>query len=342
MTKNAALAELESTADVGEAKRDLVLRFVRDQESLQTSQVDLKLVDDDTIDLIDSAFTANEIALQKNNEQTNSDIRNDEDLLRTGVSGITLDDYDETKGLSPSDIAQMPRPPSGRPQSRKAHRKTSSEFKEKRKVSYTSKINDIERFSNNSPMSPVPVNPYGRMNQPHQYVAVQPEFDSNTALNSSWPQQVLSRKTSTGSSGRKHALFTPDKHLFLEDAENVYPQDLRPTSSLSFQRIASGDAVIAARVRKHSANERITCSINQMIDSPIHHSRSSSPAKSTRRLTSRGRTLINLGLEPVDPSEIPMLRAASAGKTASLSGPYTLVQLPPISRETPAATPPFS
>ncbi|XP_031560946.1 uncharacterized protein LOC116296961 [Actinia tenebrosa] len=342
MTTNPALAELESTADVGEAKRDLVLRFVRDQESLQTSQVELKLVDDDTIDLIDSAFTANEIALQKNNEQINTDVKNNEDLLRTGVSGLTLDDDGgEAKGLAISDMEQVPRPPSGRPQSRKAHRKRSSEFKEKRKISYSSRINDIERFSNNSPMSPFPVDAYGSLNQPHQHV-VQPDFDSNSALNSSWPQQILSRKSSAGSSYRKHALHTPEKHLFFEGAENVYPHETRPTSSQNFQRLASGEALMAARVRKHSANERITCNINQMMDSPIHHSRSSSPTKSTRRLTSRGRTLINLGLEPVDPSEIPILRAASAGKAASLSGPYALVQLPPISRETPTAMPPFS
>jgi hypothetical protein len=335
MTTNAALAELESTADVREAKRDLVLRFVRDQESLQTSQVELKLVNDDTIDLMDSAFAANEIALQQNKEHTNNITRNNEDLLRNGVSGIALDD--ESKGLS-SEIPMRPRPPSGRLQSRREHRKTSSEFKEKRKKSQSSLRSEVDRYAINRPMSSIPVHCNPSYNDDRPYA----EMNSSAPLNSSWPQQVLSRKLSIGSSYRKCALYTPEKHLVLEagDLENVMARDPRPMSSQRLQRIATRE-MIAARARKHSANDRITCNINQMVDSPVHQSRSTTPAKSTsRRCTSRSRTLINLGLEPVHPSEISMLRTASAG--TSLSGPYTLVQLPPISRETPAATPPSS
>ncbi|KXJ24686.1 uncharacterized protein LOC110247244 [Exaiptasia diaphana] len=267
MARNPALAELDSKANVGQAKRDLVLRFVRDQESLQTSQVDLKLVDDSTIDLIDSTI---------NDEDANNDV----------VSGIRLDDGQPL----------APRPPSGRPRSRRIQtssrdvsrsihklslsrvqstggKLTSSDNAEKICRSLTTNTSIMDKFTR--PMSPPPA--------------------ETTSLNSSWPEQdFLSRKMSS----RKYLLCSPDKRL--DDTEH------RPFSSISDRQISNNEGL---------------------------NSRSSSPTK-RHSSRNRGRTFKNLNIEPVHPSEIPLLRGRSA--SSSVSGPYALVHLPPIQNTAPS------
>lgn len=295
MSTNTALADLENTADVDEAKRDLVLRFIRDQESLQTSQVDLKLIDDNTIDLIDS--NGNDL----NHNVTIKDVR--------------------TVGCTPEDSKLVaPRPPSGRPGSRRLHRKSSYETPNNpRKISLSSVHSTGTVFGNSSGavdrlaapghsvvdrlaapgnsivdrlvmsssntigMDRLTMSPCG-MDRFTRPMSPPPPLE----LNSSWPQQeFVSRKLSS----RKYVLYSP---------ENNY-SDSRPVSTKSHKQIAE--------------------------------SRSTSPAK-RHSSKSRGRTYMNLNIEPVHPSEIPLLRGTSA--SGSVGAPYTLVHLPPIQTTPPS------
>lgn len=260
MASNPALAELDRKANVGEAKRDLVLRFVRDQESLQTSQVDLKLVDDSTIDLIDSAT----------NDEPNNDV----------VTGIRLD---EGQPLAP-------RPPSGRPRSRRLHRTASQDGCNVHKLSLSkvqsigSKLTTSEAVCRSLPTNS---NTKDKFTRP-----ISPPHVESISLNSSWPEQdFLSRKLSS----RKYLLCSPDKKL-----DDI---DSRPLSSISGKQNNDG-----------------------------LNSRSTSPTKRHRSRSQR--TYMNLNIEPVHPSEIPLLRGRSA--SSSVSGPYTLVHLPPIQNTTPS------
>lgn len=284
MSTNTALADLENTADVDEAKRDLVLRFIRDQESLQTSQVDLKLIDDNTIDLIDS--NGNDL----NHNVTIKDVR-------TVVS-------------TPEDSKLVaPRPPSGRPGSRRLHRKCSYETPNNPRKISLSRVHSTGTVSGNSSgavdrlaapgnsivdrlvmsssntigMDRLTMSPCG-MDRFTRPMSPPPPLE----LNSSWPQQeFVSRKLSS----RKYVLYSP---------ENNY-SDSRPVSTKSHKQIAE--------------------------------SRSTSPAK-RHSSKSRGRTYMNLNIEPVHPSEIPLLRGTSA--SGSVGAPYTLVHLPPIQTTPPS------
>lgn len=302
MTTNSALKELESSADIDEAKRDLVLRFVRDQESLQTSQVDLKLVDDNTIDLIDSNLGKDE----NHNDTT------------TSKDSATVSHNREDGHLV------APRPPSGRPRSRRLQRKSSYDTSTKKKTHYEttdqrkislSRVHSHSGVISASGLENIPLtgNKGGvvdrlEMSSPNAIgmerltmsagmdritrpMSPPPIDHDNTDLNCSWPQQeFMARKLSNS---RKYVLYTPENN------------DSRPLSTQS----------------------------HKVVYGNTDRSRSSSPTKkNTSR--NRGRTFMNLNIEPVHPSEISLLRGASA--SSSVSGPYTLVQLPPIQTTPPS------
>lgn len=103
------------TENISRAKRDLVMRFVKDQEALQTSQVDLKIVDDETIDLIDSAL----VVKGEDTKITNPDTENVEQTphrpLSREISTLSLDA--DNANNQPEQVI-VPRPPLGRPRTR--------------------------------------------------------------------------------------------------------------------------------------------------------------------------------------------------------------------------------
>lgn len=332
------------TENVPRAKRDLVLRFVKDQEALQTSQVDLKIVDDETIDLIDSAL----VVKGEDGKITNSDGHNiDREQTTQGplsreISSLNLD---AGKANNPPGGIIVPRPPSGRPRTRSSSsrkRSVSSLIKrqrskddsveknpsqdEKNECSYSRDVlaqETLERTKLNSPFNA-------------------DEDGSGDNLNASWPQEFLSRKFFIPL--QNHSLFASREASYYYNApvENFsgidnHSEALRPRSSQSFQRVRPAE-ILSARISSASECDRITCNAASLTNPPSY---SRKLGKGSRR-----RTYINfnrldtqlalegpLELEQVHPSDIPLYRSSSA---ASSSAPYTLVHVPPIGREGPA------
>ncbi|XP_032227229.2 uncharacterized protein LOC116610620 [Nematostella vectensis] len=326
-----SLAKMDGS--YGQAKRDLVMRFVRDQETLQTSQVDLKLVDDETIDLIDSAPVANE-----DDATWNSNLVGRECSLDSGVSRIRLEGAEETRGNTSPEPPIAPRPPSGRPQSRRRKKSATNELRVRRKSSHHKYTEDASRLTG---LPTHRISSYKRDSP----LALQPslgEFEP-ASLNSSWPQEFLNRKFFTGSQFEKYTIGQTEVNNNDTRAEQFYSVDARPMSTQGARESMSRE-MLAARVRKHSANDsaRISCDIK-----PITGARKTRIHSPTKSGGSRSRTVFNFGfnggleLEPVHPTDLSMLRVSSA--SGSGGGPYSLVQLPPIAREpAPAASPPFS
>ena len=332
----------EFTENIPRAKRDLVLRFVKDQEALQTSQVDLKIVDDETLDLIDSAL----VVKGEDGKITNPDRRNiDQEQTSQGplsreISSLTLD---VDKANNPPGGIIVPRPPSGRPRAR-------SSSSRKRSVSSLKKrsINDsVEKHpsqdernecSNSSDLLAQETPERTELNSPFNT----DEQGSGDNLNASWPQEFLSRKYFIPL--QNHSLFASREASYYYNApvENFsgidnHSETLRPRSSQSFQRVRPTE-ILSARISSASECDRITCNTSSLTHPPT----------CSRKLGqgSRRRTYINfnrldaqlalegpLELEQVHPSDLPLYRSSSA---ASSNAPYTLVHVPPIGREGPA------
>lgn len=334
------------TENVPRAKRDLVLRFVKDQEALQTSQVDLKIVDDETIDLIDSALVVKgeESKLTKSDDNVQGQQTQHRPLSRE-LSSLNLDAEKATKNV-PSAII-VPRPPSGRPRTRSLSSRKRSVSSLPRQCSVDAVINSGEK---------IPLKDVGNACCNPRDLLVQEcrertelnsspnteEEGSAVNLNASWPQQFLSRKLSVPL--RNHSVYTTKETPYYCNApvENFsgidnHSEAFRPRSSQSFQRVRPGE-IISARISSASECDRITCDASSLTN-PSSYAR-------TLRRGSRRRTYINfnrldaqlafegpLELEPVHPSDIPLYRSSSA---ASSSAPYTMVHVPPIGREGPA------
>ena len=330
------------TENVSRAKRDLVLRFVKDQEALQTSQVDLKIVDDETLDLIDSAL----VVKGEDGKITNPDNHNiDQEQtsqrpLSREISSLTLD---ADKANNPSEGIIVPRPPSGRPRTRSSSsRKRSVSSLKKRSID-----NSVEKYpshdqrndrSNSSDLLAPETPERTELNSPF----TTDEDGSGDNLNASWPQKFLSRKYFIPL--QNHSLFTSREASYYYNApvENFsgidnHSEAFRPRSSQSFQRVRPAE-VLSARISSASECDRITCNAASLTH----------PPSCSRKLGqgSRRRTYINfnrldaqlalegpLELEQVHPSDLPLYRSGSA---ASSSAPYTLVHVPPVGREGPA------
>lgn len=318
--KTTALKELEKD-DIHEAKRDMVMRFVRDQESLQTSQVDLKLVGDETIDLIDSALVVKE---EDNDAHRRTEETQNEQLARD-ISSIKLgkqDSVDTT--VRDHEPLVIPRPPSraARPKSRSRKLSGSGSEGRKRKPSQSSPTNFHQLNQHeNLPYETVPHSPAQRQNKTTSY---------NKYAIYSTPEQLSGYSTVDN---------------YADTRDNIFEHP-RPKSTRTLRRIRSGE-LITARISSANAPERLACDISTLIGAS---SRPKSNSYSEgRKLQNNRRTFVNLGaierqvafegpleLEPVHPSDIPIFRSGSA---ASSAGPYALVQLPPISTEAhPTAT----
>lgn len=326
------------TENVPRAKRDLVLRFVKDQEALQTSQVDLKIVDDETIDLIDSAF----VVKGEDTKITNPDVHNINRDLSREISSLNLD-ADKANNLPEAII--VPRPPSGRPRTRSSSsrkRSVSSLIRRQRCIDDSGEKNPSKdegnEYSNSRDLLAQETTERTELNSPFNT----DEDSSEVNLNASWPQEFLSRKFFIPL--QNHSVYASREASYYYNApvENFSGIDnnseaLRPRSSQSFQRVRPGE-ILSARISSASECDRITCNASSLTNPPSY----------ARKLGkgSRRRTYINfnrldaqlalegpLELEPVHPSEIPLYRSSSA---ASSSAPYTLVYVPPIGREGPA------
>ena len=331
------------TENVPRAKRDLVLRFVKDQEALQTSQVDLKIVDDETIDLIDSAL----VVKGEDGKITNPDDRNiDREQTSHGplskeISSLNLD---ADKANNPPEGIIVPQPPSGRPRTRSSSsrkRSLSSLIRRRRSVEnsvekHPSQVEGNECFNSRDLLAQTPEKT--ELNSPFN----RDEDGSGDNLNASWPQEFLSRKFFIPL--ENHSLFASRGASYYYNApvENFsgidnHSEALRPRSSQSFQRVRPAE-ILSARISSASECERITCNASSLTHPPSY---SGKLGKGSRR-----RTYINfnrldaqlalegsLELEQVHPSDIPLYRSSSA---ASSSAPYTLVHVPPIGREGPA------
>lgn len=336
------------TESIPRAKRDLVLRFVKDQEALQTSQVDLKIVDDETIDLIDSAL----VAKGEDTKITNPDVENvkreqtQHRPLSREISALSLD-ADKANNLPKAII--VPRAPSGRPRTKSSSgrkRSVSNMIRRQRSV-------DTEDSAEKSPSKDEGNNCcifrdlLAQESGERTELNSSPNTDEEGAevnLNASWPQEFLSRKFFVPL--QNHSVYASREASYYYNApvENFSGIDnhsearaLRPRSSQSFQRVRPGE-ILSARMSSASECDRITCNASSLTN----------PTPYARKLSkgSRRRTYINfnrldaqlalegpLELEPVHPSEIPLYRSSSA---ASSSAPYTMVHVPPIGREGPA------
>lgn len=336
------------TENVPRAKYDLVLRFVKDQEALQTSQVDLKIVDDETLDLIDSAFVVKGegTKLTSSDDAGKRDENNNRPLSRQ-ISSINLD-ADKVSNLPEAVIA--PRPPSGR---RRTRSLSSRRISLSRNMQRQSSVDNVV-FSGERKVSKDQGSERHHYN-PRDLIAQEsresvelnspPNTDSPESevnLNVSWPQQCLSRKLFIPL--RKHSGFASRDaaYYYQSPVENFsgiddHSEVLRPQSSQSFQRVRP-EEIISARISSASECDRITCDASSLTKPPSY-------AKKLHK-GSRRRTYINfnrldaqislegpLELEQVHPSEIPLYRSSSA---ASSSAPYALVHVPPIGREGPA------
>ena len=336
------------TDSVPRAKRDIVLRFIKEQETLQTSQVNLKIVDDETLDLIDSAFVAKgeDTNLTSADDGTTSDKTLPRPLSRQ-ISNLSLE-AEKASNIPGSIIA--PRPPSGRPRTRSLGSR-----KRSRNIYRQSSVDNlVPSHEKNTPKH------QGQGNECYHDITrelIPPESRERTELNSSpntdesgsevnlnasWPRQCLSRKLFDPL--WKHSSFlsqdTPCYYQSPVDnfSEICHPCEvLRPQSSQSFQRVRPAE-ILTARISSASECDRITCDATSLTKPPSY----------ARKLNkgSRRRTYINfnrfdaqislegpLELEQVHPSEIPLYRSSSA---ASSSVPYALVHVPPIGREGPA------
>ena len=310
--KTAALKELEKD-DIHEAKRYMVMRFVKDQESLQTSQVDLKLVGDETIDLIDSALVVKE---EDNDAHGRINETQNEQLARD-ISSIKLGKQDSVNTtLHEHESLIVPRPPSRSARPKSQSRKQSGSEGRKRKPSQSSPTNFHQLNPHDKPpFEPVPNSPTQRHNQKTSF---------NKYAIYSTPDQLSGYNT-------------VDNYADTRDSIFEHP---RPKSTRTLRRIRSGE-LFTARISSANAPERLACDISKLIGTS---SRPKSNSYSEgRSLQNNRRTFVNLGaierqvafegpleLEPVHPSEIPIFRSSSA---ASSAAPYAFVQLPPISTE---------
>lgn len=323
------------TENVPRAKRDLVMRFVKDQEALQTSQVDLKIVDDEILDLIESAIVAKgeDAKLTRSEEERGVSDKNVPRSLTRQVSNLNLDSEDASKTML--EAVFTPRPPSGRRRFRKrsSSRKVSVDYAEERKLT-----KNVENESSSASGDEI-----SKESQDHRKFNLSPAnsnsdyTDSETNLSHSWPQQCLSRKAFIPM--RKYLGYAGQEvsHLCrppMENCSNV----LRPQSSQSFQRVPPDEILTARMSSAGGAQRRITCDTTTLTKPSLY-------AKQRHR-GSRGRTYYNfnrldaqlsferpLGLEQVHPADIPLYRSSSA---ASSAAPCTLVHVPPIGREGPA------
>lgn len=332
------------TENVPRAKRDLVLRFVKDQEALQTSQVDLKIVDDETIDLIDSAL----VVKGEDGKITKPDGYNiDQEQTSVGplskeISSLNLD---ADKANNPPRGMIVPRPPSGRPRTRSSSsrkRSVSSLIKRRRSTddSVEKNLSQDERTecANSRDLLAQETSERTELNSPFNADG----DGSGDNLNASWPQEFVSRKFFIPL--QNHSLFASRGASYYYNApvENFsgidnHSEAPRPRSSQSFQRVRPAE-ILSARISSASECDRITCNAASLTHPP---SCSRKLGKGSRR-----RTYVNfnrldaqlalegpLELAQVHPSDIPLYRSSSA---ASSSAPYTLVHVPPIGREGPA------
>lgn len=333
--------------NIHRAKHEMVLRFVKDQEALQTSQVDLKIVDDEILDLIDSALVVKgeESKLTNSDESAKLEKNNQRPASRE-LSSLNLDAANEN---NVPDAVIVPRPPSGRPRTRSVssrkrsvssglRRKCSVDSINSGKPEISSKDEGHECSSSRDLLAHESMERTDLNSSPNS----DEQASSGDNLNASWPQQCLSRKLFVPF--RNHSVYATKETPYYYNAplENFsgidnHSEALRPRSSQTFQRVRPAE-IISARISSASECERITCDPSSLAN-PLSY------AKKVRK-GSRRRTYINfnrldaqlafegpLELEPVHPSEIPLYRSSSA---ASSSAPYTMVHVPPIGREGPA------
>lgn len=332
--------DVDFTESVASAKRDMVLRFVKDQESLQTSQVVLKIVDDETIDLIDSALVVKGEEPKLTSSDNSAKLeQNDPRSLLGQTSALTLD---AEKSSGPDSII-VPRPPSGRPRTRSLGSRKRSVS---RNLSRQSSVDNItprgvkeeqSHFNTGNLMAQESI---ARTEIDNTLPSTADSSCSDVNLNASWPRGsrklfIPFRKKSVYATGETPYYYnTP-----LENFSGIdnHSESLRPRSSQSFQRVRAGE-ILTARISSASECERISCDASSLTRPPSY-------ANKVHR-NSRRRTYINfnrldaqialegpLELEQVHPSELPLYRSSSA---ASSSAPYTLVHVPPIGREGPA------
>lgn len=336
------------TDNVSRAKHDLVMRFVKDQEALQTSQVDLKIVDDETIDLIDSALVVKEEDTKLTIPDDNA--KHDQNIHRSLSQDISSLSLDAEKAITIPEAIIVPRPPSGRPRTRSVDSRKRSVS---RNIQRQSSVDNIVHSGRHFPSEEENKEfcHYNSRDLIAQESTERTELNcspntdgsgSGVNLNASWPQEFLSRKLFIPLPRKSVYAYKETPYYYSTPVENFsginnHSEALRPQSSQSFQRVRQGE-ILTARISSASECERISCDASSLTKPP-------SCAKKMHR-GSRRRTYINfnrldaqialkgpLELEQVHPSELPLYRSSSA---ASSSAPYALVHVPPIGREGPA------
>lgn len=319
--------------DLKTAKRDLVLRFVKDQEALQTSLADLKVIDDQTIDIIDATMVVKdeESTRKKSLNHATQQYDSGQRCSHTTDYSPHCGEGTEEGGYEP---VLVPRPPSGRPRTSSRSRKKSASDIRGRKSSKDLGHASPEYLRGNAES--------WHLKSDKSATAIQrqgsSESDTDVAghgLNSSWPQELMSRKLFA--SLRTHSVYHPEHNMQEYNVGVVEKSEgMRPKSSHSLKHLPLGAEMVTARISSASDSERVSCNIGPVIR----------PGSSGRLLakSQKRKTFINFGLdpnlsfdgplelEPVHPSEISMFRSGSA---ASSSRSYALMQLPPIAKEAP-------
>ena len=299
------------------------MKFVRDQESLQTSLADLRIVDDQTIDLIDATTVV------KDEEAAEAS----RDPGAHGM-GVLPQGGERTEHEESEEPVLVPRPPSGRPRADSRGRKHSRKYSREMRVGGGPSENVFEsRVQHPRPAIPQ-----------HAGDSSDGECDFDAhGLNSSWPQEALASRMFGPI--RKLSGYCPEaglhdvKHFHEDAGDCLQPSAARPKSSghsLKRLPVNAGGMVAAARISSASDSDRISCKIGTLIRP------GSSDALSSQ--SPKRKTFFNFGLEPtlsfdgplelepVHPAEIPVFRSPSASSNARS---YSLMQLPPIGKEAP-------
>lgn len=324
--------------NITQAKQEMVLRFVKDQEVLQTSQVDLKIVDDEILDLIDSALVVKGSGEESKLTVTDENPKLERASYRPMSRELSSLDSDVDNASNLPEAVIVPRPPSGRPRSRSTSVRKRSVSSLRRQYSVDSMYSGKDVSSKDDIKEPCSSRERTDLNSP-PISEEGASFGGN--VNASWPQQCPPRKLFLPF--RDHSVFATKETQYhynspLENFSGIdnHPQAFRPRSSQTFQRVRPAE-VISARISSAGECERISCDPSSLAN-PLSY------AKNVRK-GSRRRTYINfnrldaqlafegpLELEPVHPSELPLYRSSSA---ASSTAPYTMVHVPPIGREGP-------
>jgi len=328
--RNANLRALNALDDdISQAKKDLMLRFVKDQEALQTSHVDLKTVDDETLDLMDN-ISVSTATMPEDKRTTQNDLKKRVSSRRSAKTRVhtsssvnakveSANAGHERAGVSAqrgvkAALVRHPRSPSATslpPSSRKIYKLSSS---------------PLDNEDKNTADS------LGRLPSGKQANLLKNEIKTVTKISSfkssaSGAATYVKVQNEAGKSPVK-ALYRPKSSYMLRHMQSALPEEVE----FGAKRISSAGVPTAK---------------GDDLSTVLQLTRNQNRTKiGIARPSSRGRN-VKLGsfeqvdIESINSKDLKVLNCTGADSNV---GPYKLVQkhqLPPIAHEaSPAPTPP--